>query len=605
MPDLGVRIVSGSRRVTSGSLPRGQLVEAEVTFPEDFTAEPGPVEVALDAEVLDPAGAGVLHCAVPTRGDALTRGRSLVVGGLHLPDDVATVRFSVRVQDESGETPFEGWAGQTGQFTIGEAAPTVLGGRVALDFPCIYDVLQRYPRGGDYTDDLDGVLRFVADGVRQDLGWVFDTPEYHVDDEIGEDGEPLGALSAWQRHVIVHLSGLYYSRGSRRVVPWASYGQGYPLTSVCNNLTDLISTMRGRPPSWSSGYGTETRCLDETARHTSGSSVLPPLPPPRRHREGAAEGDDPDEPAPSTAHLDVFDGDQVRPGTIFLKDGVHISTVLRVRGAPGSRRFQSFDTGGLGGTWSALPAAYGAVGGLLKEELWRSNVSRAARQVFLPAVAGAPLASVPFASPPLGARFRLPSNWSDLIGRGPRHVGAAPESETRAALLDGVERPIARLAVFEHDAGREASPVFFSRPFVMTVPPVQLFSSIVNLPQAGRYEARWLIQAGYRISGGAHPDVDASRAAGEAAADAHQPERSDPLVLELWNDREGVGHCWRPAYDLERLDGFFERGSRLLTDADPAPYQSCDRDYGPLDAHDSVLAEVLTPWTPGSLVVTP
>lgn len=596
MPDLTVRIVSGSRRLSSGSLSRGHVIEAEVTFPEAFTAEAGPIEVALEAVTLSRsdgaaeapgAGADVLHCAVPSRGDALTRGRSLVVGGLHLPEDVETVRFVVRLQDESGERPFEGWVGQTGQFTIGAAAPTVLAGRVAVDFPCIYDVLQRYPREAACTDDLDGVVRFVADGVRADLGWVFDTPEYRVDDEIGEDGEPAQALSAWQRHMILHLSGLYYSRGPRRAVPWASHGLGLPLTAVCNNLTDLISTMRGRPPAWTWGYGLNASCIDETARYARGSVNL--------------EG--------TSAH-NAFDAARVRPGTFFLKGSIHISTVLRVRGARGSRRFQSFDTGGLGGAWAALPSAYGAIGGLLKEELWRSTVGEVRRQVFMPARADGPLASTPFASPPLGEVFELPGTWDDIRDRpygGPALRRRAEEhaTERRAALLAGVERPIARLAVFDREAGASAPPAFFSRPFVLTVPPVQLFSSIVNLPQAARYEARWLIQAGYRISGGAHAEPDASRAEGEAAADAASPETSTPLVLELYNDAAGIGRCWRPAYDLERLEGFFERGSTLLTDADPAPYRPCDRDYGPLDERDRVLAEVLTPWTPGSLAVAP
>jgi hypothetical protein len=573
-----VRIVSGARRLSSGALPRGHVVEAEVTFPEAFTAEAGPVEVALDAEVIERAGeaapAGdVLHCAVPTRGDALTRGRSLLVGGLRLPDDVTTVRFVVRLQDERGERPFDGWTGQAGPFTLADAAPAVLSGRVELDFPCIYDVLQRYPREAAGTDDLDGVVRFVADGVRADLDWVFSTPEYHVDDEIGEDGEPLGALTAWQRHVIVHASGLYYSRASRRAVPWVAHGLGYSLTSVCNNLTDLISTLRGRSPAWSQGYGLNANCIDQTTRRVRGSVNL-----------HGASGDS------------AFDGDQVRPGTFFLKGQSHISTVLRVRGPAGRRRFQSFDTGGLG--WrGALPEAYGAVGGLLKEELWRSTVADVRRQVFMPSVAGVPLAAAPFASPPLGDVFVLPPEWDTLR--------TGDEAAARAALLLGVERPLCRLAVFDREAGAAAPPAFFSRPFVMTVPPVRLFSSIVNLPQAARYEARWLIQAGYRISGGAHADVDASRAPGEAATDAHQPERSDPLVLELYNDAAGVGRCWRPAYSLEAIDGFFERGSTLLTDADAAPYRPCDRDYGALDERDRVLAEALTPWTPGSLAVAP
>lgn len=574
---LSAQVLHDGRRLHEGTLPRGEPVEVEVLLSEAFTAEAGPVEVELQA-VADAA----VHarCAVPVRGAGLTAGRRLVVGALVVPEDAAWVTFVVRLVDAAGTTPFDGWRAETGRFAFDAAAgPVAREGLTDLGFPCIFDVLQRYPRPrGDAGDDVEGVVRFVAAGLAQDLGWVFDTPEYRVERELDEEGveHPDGLpLAEWQRRTILHLSGLYYSRGPRRTVPWADRGLGLPLTGVCNNLTDLMSTFRGNTPAWSDGFGTNPEGLRQTLQAA--------------HRTA----------------LEAFDGGQVLPGTIFMKGPVrsshdargrpiefmtHIDCVLRVRATDDGRQFQVFDTGGLG-LWSTgsgtLPPAFGVIGGLLKEEGWRSTVADCQRQAWMPL---RPVDTAPgphLASPPQGWRFALPEDWSDT----------RDDRDANDRLMYGTERPIVRLAVFERSAAASAAPAFLSRPFLLGVPPVALFASVVNLPRSDLFEARWLLQAGYRYvpEPGDHEAV-------EASADA-EPQGDYRLTLEVYNERDGIGRWYRPAYQVE-AQGFTTRAEALLA-GEPAPYGDARPELPAPAGLDALLAEVLEPWSPAPAVRRP
>lgn len=569
MPAFTVRIVRGHERLSTGELPRGRVVEAEVTFTRAFTA--APAEVALESVVVaDGADGERHHCSVPVLA-ALDAGARLLVGGLLVPD-APRVRFEAFLQGEDGGAPVDGSVARTGEFTfVDPSAPAVLSGLVGAEFPCVYDVLQRHPREADVSDDLDGLVRFVSDGLRQDLDWVFDTPEYHVEGEIDADGNPVDTLAPWQRQAILRYSGLYYSGGPRRTVPWAQRGLGSPLTGVCNNLADILSTLRGCPPVDSSGFGLNASNLTQ-AQARYGGEVLT-----------------------------AYSSGAVRPGTIFLVNGdpsapeprhpdpVHINTVLRVkqRRRGGARQFQVFDTGGLG-QWRPMPSAYGKHSGLLKEEPFRGLLNTAEQPNRCGGQAWFPIGGEP---PAAGEVFASPSNASPTFQfpEGSWQRGSA--EEVRARLLAGVERPLVRLAVFDRGTP-DAGPVYLSVPFVMRVTLLQLFASIVNLPQALRYEARWLVQAGYR-HGGRSAEASSDRGRGQ-------------LVLELYNDEHGLGRCWRPGYDLDRVPGFTSRVGTLLADA-PAPYLP-DPASEPPDTHpelNRVLAEALTRWTPGSLVVAP
>lgn len=451
------------------------------------------------------------------------------------PDDAAALRFRVKItRDGATDTIGDALWPASGTASVVTETGEALG--TAFPAPSIFRSLQQLDPEPASGGDVDGVVAHVAAQLGRDLDALLDREDYPAafPDEVDESGARPARLAAWQKAAIVHLSGGFYTMSPRRHLQWLDAGLGYSPVAVCNNLTDIILWLRGvlRPGDLAMGSTNPDSTHPQNAyewlkdRCTSRAEA----------RRGAVFDD-------WRANARSRRTSTVRPGSIFLWEG-HIDTVLRVRRSGRSVKLQLFDTGGVNPGPGSPPApGVGTISNVLQEENWVTTVPGLAQPLchaYLPTRDERALPPWPLHRPldTDWRRFTFVSDQPAARRDDERHgttMRLPRGADVAARLRDDARAPAAILMVLERATERV---VYTSRPLALHRPLSALFGSVVQPPDPARLEARWFV----RLAGGWERGADATQEHG----------RQSHVVLELYDDEEGLARLWR--MDMNEAD---------------------------------------------------